>query len=101
MFLDFFALRIRLVAAGLLAAAAVVALPLVLLTALTRLVALVLLTALVRVLARLPLALIGVLFLVRHLTTPLVDYPATVEPTARQQCRCRSIRALWLQTLPL
>jgi hypothetical protein len=58
----------------LLAAAAVVALPLILLTALAWLVALVLLAALVRVLTRLllPFGLIGILIHVRHLKAPLV-----------------------------
>jgi hypothetical protein len=69
-FLDFYSLdffAVRLVTAGLLAAVAFVALPLILLTALARLGALALLTALVWVLARLALVLVGILVHVRHL----------------------------------
>src|ERR1700689_532761 len=84
--LDFFAIRIRLVTAGLLARV-FVALALVLLTALAWLVALVLLT-LVRVLARLALILIGILVHVRHLKNSFgVCYTTTLKPPAMLQCR--------------
>jgi hypothetical protein len=85
----------------LLAAAAVVTLPLVLLTALAWLAALVLLTALIGVLARLALVLIGTLIHVRHLKLLRCSYQSTVKPGAPQQCRSTSAKHPRLRTLPL